>query len=91
MSFPRFSLLPVERRRSPREAINQIVRLTFDDGSAWHRGMLLNQSAGGACVAISTAIVIPTEFTLILPPNTFRRCRLVWRTGQRVGVEFLSA
>lgn len=91
MSFPRFSLLPVaDRRQSVREPRNQIVRLTLDD-SSWHRGMLDNISEGGACVLISTAMALPEEFTLVLPPNTSRRCRLVWRRGQKIGVEFLSA
>jgi hypothetical protein len=90
MPFPRFSLLPVERRKSPREPKHHIVRLKFDEDSPWHRGMLNNLSAGGACVSISTARVVPAEFTLILPPNTSRRCRLVWQTGQNIGVEFLS-
>jgi hypothetical protein len=90
MSFPRFSLLPVERRRSPREAKHHIVRLRFAEDSSWHRGILKNLSAGGACVSISTAIVIPAEFTLVLPPNTSRRCRLVWQRGQEMGIEFLN-
>jgi hypothetical protein len=91
MSFPRFSLLPVaDRRKSIREPKNQIVRLKFDD-SRWYRGMLQNLSTGGACVMISTETEIPREFTLLLPPNTPRRCRLVWRQEQKIGVEFLSA
>jgi hypothetical protein len=90
MSFPRFSLLPVaDRRKTPREPKNQIVRLRFDD-SRWHRGMLQNLSIGGACVMISTETEIPQEFTLLLPPNTPRRCRLVWQLGQKIGVEFLT-
>jgi hypothetical protein len=88
MGLPRFSLFPVERRKSPREPMHQIVRLTFDDDSPWVRGMLNNLSAGGACVSISTAKMVAGEFTLILPPNTPRRCRLVWRSGKEIGVEF---
>lgn len=93
MSFPRFSALPVERRANPREPKHHIVRLRFDDDLPWHRGILNNLSVGGACVSISisNAIAIPAEFTLILPPNTSRRCRLVWQSGQKLGVEFLNA
>jgi PilZ domain len=90
MPFPRFSLLPVERRLSPRRPENHIIRLKFDDQSPWHRGMLNNLSVGGACVSISTAIASPAEFTLVLPPNKLRRCRLVRQSGQTIGVEFLS-
>jgi PilZ domain len=89
MTFPRFSIFPVERRKSPRQAQHQIVRFKFDDDSPWLRGMLNNVSEGGACVSVSTTRALPAEFTLVLPPNELRRCRLVWRSGERVGVEFL--
>jgi hypothetical protein len=89
MSLPRFSLFPVERRRSQREPANLTVRLKFDDDAPWLRGMLNNLSAGGACVSISGTKAIPAEFTLVFPPNTPRRCRLVWRSGEKIGVEFL--
>jgi PilZ domain len=91
VSFPRFSPLPIaDRRKSPREPRNQIVRLKFDS-SSWHRGMLENLSAGGACVLISTEIEIPPEFVIVLPPNTSRPCRLVWQQGQKIGIEFLNS
>jgi hypothetical protein len=91
MALPRFSLFPVERRRSRREQKHYIVRLKFDDDSPWLRGMLNNLSAGGACVSIAATKTIPAEFTLVLPPNTPRRCRLVWRSGDQLGVEFLPS
>ena len=90
MALPRFSLFPVERRRSRREQKHYIVRLKFDDDSPWLRGMLNNLSAGGACVSISGTKAIPEEFTLVFPPNTPRRCRLVWRSGKKLGLEFLT-
>jgi hypothetical protein len=84
-------VFPVERRKSQREPQNYIVRLKFDDHAPWLRAMLNNLSAGGACLSISTTKAIPDEFTLILPPNLPRRCRPVWRSGDRVGVEFLDS
>jgi PilZ domain len=89
MALPRFSQFPVERRRTIREQKHFIVRLKFDDNSPWLRGMLDNLSAGGACVSVSGSKPIPAEFTLVFPPNTPRRCRLVWRSGEKLGVEFL--
>src|SRR5580704_15785691 len=91
MTLPRFSVFPLERRKSPRQAQNQIVRLKFDDDSPWLRGMLNNLSEGGACVSVSTTRTIPAEFGLVFPPNTLRRCRLVWRSGDRLGIEFLDS
>ena len=90
MTLPRFSLFPVERRRSRREQTHYIVRLKFDDDSPWLRGMLNNLSEGGACVSISGAKIVPAEFTVVFPPNTPRRSRLVWRSGNKLGLEFLT-
>ncbi len=90
MALPRFSVFPVERRQSPRQAKHQIVRLKFDDDSPWVRGMLMNVSEGGACMSVATARLLPQEFTLVFPPNVPRRCRLVWRSGDRAGVEFVD-
>ena len=91
MGLPRFSMFPVERRRSLREPKNYIVRLKFDDKSPWLRAMLNNLSAGGACLSISATKTIPAEFTIVLPPNIARRCRLVWRSGDKLGVEFFAS
>src|SRR6202051_2476066 len=90
MAFPRFSRVPAERRSSPRDPMNQIIRLKFDDDSPWLRGMLNNLSAGGACVSILGTKAVPEEFTLVFPPNTPPRCRLVWRSGETLGLEFLT-
>ena len=88
--MPRFAKLPVERRRTPREPTHQAVRLTFDDGSPWIRGTMTNISTGGACVWISSSRTLPGEFNLLLPLNQRRRCRLVWRSDDKLGVEFLK-
>jgi hypothetical protein len=90
MALPRFSMFPVERRRSQREQKHYIVRLKFDDDSPWLRGMLNNLSAGGACVSILGTRAVPEEFTLVFPPNTPQRCRLAWRSGETLGLEFLT-
>jgi PilZ domain len=91
MGLPRFSAFPFERRNSLREPQNYIVRLKFDDDGPWLRAMLNNLSVGGACLSLSATKTIPTEFILVLPPNVSRRCRPVWRSGDRVGVEFLDS
>lgn len=85
----RFSMVRVERRKTRREPKYCIVRLKFDDGSPALRGMLINLSAAGAQVSISAAREIPKEFTLLFAASPLRRCRLVWRQEQDIGVEFL--
>jgi hypothetical protein len=90
MFIPRFSLVPVERRKFRREPKHQIVRLIFDGELTWVRGMLHNLSTSGACISISSRKKIPVEFTLLIPPNTQRRSRLVWHKGDKIGVEFVG-
>ncbi|HMH71554.1 MAG TPA: PilZ domain-containing protein [Bradyrhizobium sp.] len=48
-----------------------------------------NLSKTGACLIVMSQVNIPTEFELVLDrDNVPRRCRLAWRTSDRVGVEF---
>jgi hypothetical protein len=47
----------------------------------------------GARLALQEPQKAPTEFTLLLTPSgcPSRRCRLVWRGAEHVGVEFDQA
>jgi hypothetical protein len=44
-------------------------------------------SAGGACLQLSSQISLPPRFEL-LHGRTRKRCRLVWKAGWRIGVAF---
>jgi hypothetical protein len=89
MDLGRFTRKGVALRKSPRERKDDIVRLELDDGSASFRGTLCDLSATGARMSLSALYDMPARFALILPPNTRRPCRLVWQSGQRIGVEFM--
>jgi hypothetical protein len=78
-----------ERRKISREPKYCLVRLKFDDGSPALRGMVIDLCSVGARVSISATKEIPEQFTLFFSASPSRRCRLVWRQGQDMGVEFL--
>ena len=44
----------------------------------------------GARLAVEDSANVPDEFALLLSPfvRPFRKCRLVWRKDEHVGVEF---
>lgn len=48
---------------------------------------MIDFSPGGACLDVDLKTTLPARFEL-LHANTRKRCRVVWRTGRRVGVTF---
>jgi hypothetical protein len=49
--------------------------------------MLVDISAGGACLEVGPQAALPQRFELI-HGSTRKRCRLVWKQGRRIGVSF---
>ena len=49
-----------------------------------------NTSLSGACLYISADVTLPNEFCVHLAPGgaLSRQCRVVWRSGDEVGVSF---
>jgi PilZ domain-containing protein len=48
-----------------------------------------NLSEKGAALEVASVVGIPTEFSLIIQAdNINRRCRVVWRKLNRIGVAF---
>jgi hypothetical protein len=48
---------------------------------------IVDYSAGGACVEVIGQIVLPSRFELLWA-GTKKKCRVVWKAGQRAGVAF---
>ena len=49
-----------------------------------------NISDGGACVRLASDATIPPYFVLFVPPEKLERsCFVVWRNGDRIGVQFV--
>ena len=48
-----------------------------------------NMSQSGAALEVESHIGIPAEFTLLVKPERVKRkCRVAWRSGTRIGVQF---
>lgn len=90
MASQHFSRVPVAQRKSPRERKTFAVKLEFDDGSPSIGGMLSDLSATGARASIATPEGLPRRFTLLFPDDARRRCRPIWRSGQSIGIQFMS-
>jgi hypothetical protein len=78
-----------ERRRSPRRKLITTAWIDVGDGVP-RVAVLWNISLNGACMTVADKDDIPDTFALSFVrsarPNLF--CRVVWRSGQKVGIEF---
>jgi hypothetical protein len=77
----------IENRQYPRQEITLTVCIEASDGSrtsCW----LSDLSQTGARLAVGHAETLPDEFMLLLSGEMKHWCRVVWRTGQEVGVHF---
>jgi PilZ domain len=77
----------VENRNYPRQEIALTVCIEATDGtkvSCW----LADLSQTGARLALRQAGTVPDEFMLGLSDQMKRWCRVVWRSGEEIGVHF---
>ena len=52
--------------------------------------VIRNLSDIGAALEVERSAGIPDDFTLLIKPEIIkRRCRVVWRSAKRIGVEFV--
>ena len=79
-----------DRRDSPRRVINRIAKFHSGAGSLPRDCMVTDISEQGA--RLYSEIEIPERFTLSLSGeghSVRRECRVVWRLGGELGVEFV--
>jgi hypothetical protein len=81
-----------ERRRSPRRAVSQVVRLELDNGGPInHPGLLVVDISDGGARLFAQNVDIPARFALVFEETGIRReCRRVWQIGAEAGVEFVD-
>jgi len=80
-----------ELRKHRRQPLHYPAWLVLTADQPPYKVMLSDISKAGAKIAIAGHLEIPDEFLLLLSDKggTRRRCRVVWREGTRIGVEFL--
>jgi hypothetical protein len=84
--------MTVDRRTSPRQALDRDVLVYTDDGKPIGACHLCDVSANGARLTVAPRILakLPDQFILVLAKRAkvHRRCRIVWRSEDAVGVRF---
>jgi hypothetical protein len=90
--LPMHSLMPEERRRSPRRRLYRAAKIKVGVGILAHDCILIDISERGARLYIA-GFDVPDEFVLLLSGDGVVReskYKVVWRRGHEVGVEFVS-
>ena len=84
--------MTVDRRSSPRQALGRDAFVCCDEGKPIGVCHLCDVSATGARLSMAPRLLakLPEEFILVLAKRgkVHRRCRIVWRSEEEVGVRF---
>ena len=84
--------MTVDRRRTPRQALGRDAFVCSDDGKPIGACHLCDVSATGARLSMPPRLLakLPEDFILVLAKRgkVHRRCRIVWRSEDEVGVRF---
>lgn len=79
----------IQRRRAPRTRVLRGGLISFHHLGATFECTVRNLSDTGACLMVESPVGIPNEFALVLDREKVpRRCRVVWRSANRIGVAF---
>jgi hypothetical protein len=80
----------ISRRKHVRRGSNAPGTIEVYDGAPGVACILENISEGGAGLRFETNILLPPVFNLSVPAEQVdRRCEVMWRDGNRVGVSFV--
>ncbi len=79
-----------ERRKAPRHRVLKAGNIGFNR-SAGVDCRVRNLSATGACLEVASQIGIPEYFVLAIEADHLHQaCHVVWRNGNRMGVEYCA-
>jgi hypothetical protein len=78
------------RRKSLRRHFGYPGQMHFEGGVPPQVCTIIDMSETGAQLQVPADVAVPGEFSLLIGGNSHvrRLCKLVWRTDNRVGVEF---
>ena len=86
------SLMPEERRRSPRRRLYRAAKIKVGVGILVHDCILIDISDSGVQLHVR-GFDVPNEFVLLLSGDGVVRestYKVVWRRGHEVGAEFVG-
>jgi hypothetical protein len=79
----------IERRAVGRTRINRDVLMFFAGQEPEHACCVRDVTNQGAGLKLNGLNIVPSEFGISFDNfRTMRRCRLIWRDGDLVGVKF---
>ena len=96
LTDPAFSIrvthAAAEKRKNLRRTVSYPAFIDLGDGSPARECTLCDASQEGAQLAVADPDSLPDEFILALSSDgaARRRCRVMWRTDDQIGVEFLK-
>lgn len=79
-----------DRRGAPRVRVIQKGNIRFLDSGAGVTCVILDRSETGARLRPTDVLSCPDRFQLHSPGVPPRPCEVVWRDGQKIGVQFLD-
>ena len=74
-------------RMKPSGRISSIAKIFASANTSAVECILVDYSAGGACLQLKSFIALPDRFD-VLYGTTRKHCRVVWKRGLRLGVAF---
>ena len=74
-------------RMKPSGRISSIAKIFASANTSAVECILVDYSAGGACLQLKSFIALPDRFD-VLYGTTRKHCRVVWKRGLRIGVAF---
>jgi hypothetical protein len=74
-------------RSRPVGRIAAAAKIFLDPNAPAIDCILVDYSAGGACIQLTKYLDLPDRFELLYG-TTRKRCRMVWRRAMRVGLVF---
>jgi hypothetical protein len=78
-----------QKRDASRQRTLKSGRIVFNDKSSVLDCTVRNLSARGACLEVTSALGVPASFDLLLDADgSTRRCDIVWKSRNRLGVSF---
>lgn len=84
--------MTIIKRKHVRRTVTYPGQIDLGDGAPTRECKLQDASEEGALISIEAPQDLPDEFTLVLgyDGTARRRCRVVWRSEEQVGVAFLK-
>jgi hypothetical protein len=81
-----------ELRKKPRRQFHHLAKIITDGNEPARACTMSDVSHTGARLVLETDAELPNRFQLLLTGDgsARRRCRVVWRAGVTVGVEFAN-